>query len=191
LYAIPIVRIFNISVVWNIFISLIEDSYVVSKLRNKTSWVYEYVKLEPKLIDIKLHSRKTLQEKDEFFKRGSLKGNSLKSFDALNNMRSKFQQSFKDETYKGAKTLSSYKNYLRIIDKPSLKDTTVIIEFEDNGIEPLFAQIEESFKNIGRDTELLLKQSDVDELRADIYDRLKQINDKTKDLRNLWLQAKI
>jgi hypothetical protein len=167
-------------------------------LRSKTSWVYEHVHLEPKLIDIKLHSKKSLKEKDEFFKRNNNRTGPLKSFEALHNIKAKLQQSYRDDTfkadtYKGAKTLSSYKNYLRIVDKPSLKDNTVIVEFEDNGIDSLFTKIDESFKTIRRDIELLLQKADLDqdEIRADLYDRIKQIDDKTKEIRNLWLQAKI
>ncbi len=110
----------------------------------------------------------------------------------MHNVKLKLAQSYKDES-RGAKTLSSYKNYLRIVDKPSQKDTTVIIEFEDSRLDSFFTQIEESFKKIRRDMEVIFKSDyiDIDDIRNELYDRLKQIDDKTRDLRNLWLQAKI
>jgi hypothetical protein len=128
-----------------------------------------------------------LREKDEFFRRSSVK-NSFKSIDALQNAKFKLNQSFKDETYKGAKTLHSYKNYLKLA--PSTKDI-IIVEVDDSGIDPLFIKIEESFKKIRKDIESLLTRSEIDEVRTDLLDRLKQIDDKTRELRNLWLQAKI
>jgi hypothetical protein len=56
-----------IIIVWNIFISIIEEAYVVVKLRNKTSWIYNYVKIEPKLVQIKIHSQPSLELTRKYF----------------------------------------------------------------------------------------------------------------------------
>jgi len=56
-----------IIIVWNIFISIIEEAYVVTKLRNKTSWIYNYIKLEPKYVEIKIHSKPSLEMTRNYF----------------------------------------------------------------------------------------------------------------------------
>lgn len=57
-----------ITIVWNIFISIIEEAYVVTKIKNKTSWVLNYINLEPKLVEIKLHSKKSMDITRSYFK---------------------------------------------------------------------------------------------------------------------------
>jgi hypothetical protein len=57
-----------ILIVLNIFISIIEEAYVVNKLRNKTSWIFQHVKIEPKLVDLKLHSKPSLLVTKKYFK---------------------------------------------------------------------------------------------------------------------------
>jgi hypothetical protein len=58
----------KLSVFLSLFISLVEEAYVVVKIKNKTSWVQEYIKIEPKHVDLKLHSKKSLLITKEYFK---------------------------------------------------------------------------------------------------------------------------
>ncbi len=57
-----------ILIVINIFISIIEEAYVVTKIKNKTSWVFNYVTLQPKLVEMKLHSKNSLEFTKNYFK---------------------------------------------------------------------------------------------------------------------------
>ena len=56
-----------IIIVWNVFVSIIEEAYVVTKLRNKTSWIYDYVKIEPKYVQMKIHSQPSLEVTRKYF----------------------------------------------------------------------------------------------------------------------------
>lgn len=57
-----------ITIVLNIFISIIEEAYVVTKLRTKSSWIFQHVKIEPKLVDLKIHSKPSLLYTRKYFK---------------------------------------------------------------------------------------------------------------------------
>jgi hypothetical protein len=52
----------------NLFISLVEEAYVVVEIKNKKSWIYKYIKIEPQLVNLKLHSKKSLLHTKDYFK---------------------------------------------------------------------------------------------------------------------------
>jgi transposase-like protein len=103
-----IVKSFNPSVFLNLFICLVEEAYVVVEIKNKKSWIYRYIKIEPKLVDLKLHSKKSLQKTKEYFK--NFKTNSQKksqSFKSHNLLVKK--DSFAEDKLK-PKEIKSYIN---------------------------------------------------------------------------------
>jgi hypothetical protein len=53
--------------VWNVFVSIIEEAYMIIKIRNKTSWVLKYVNIKPDLVDMRLHRQKSLIDTKKYF----------------------------------------------------------------------------------------------------------------------------
>jgi hypothetical protein len=91
----------------------VEEAYVVVEIKNKKSWVYEYVKIEPKLVDLKLHSKKSLQRTKDYFKNFKRKPTGLsKSFKAHDLFVKK--DSLKDTKLQTTKEIKSYAGLMRL-----------------------------------------------------------------------------
>lgn len=108
-------------IVWNIFISIIEEAYVVTKIKNKSSWIFQYVQLEPKYVDMKIQSKNTLAKTRDYFnkvatnhKRKLEKSKSLKSYDLFVNKRTSLSLENNDEKENKlmAKSLFAHANKL-------------------------------------------------------------------------------
>ncbi len=84
----------------NIFISIIEEGYVISKIKNKTSFIYKYLKIDSKLVNPKIKSKKSLLVTENFFKEKAEE-------DMLNEMR--LDTSNNDECNRYTKPISYVK----------------------------------------------------------------------------------
>jgi hypothetical protein len=111
----------------NLFISLVEEAYVVVEIKNKKSWIYKYIKIEPKLVNLKLHSKKSLLMTKDYFKNfkknTKKKSRSFKSHDLFVK-----KDSFADETrIKPIKSIKSFTNL-----KESLSEKPRVIALDKN-----------------------------------------------------------
>lgn len=108
----------------NIFISIIEDSYVVAKIKNKTSFVYKYLSLDSKLVNPKLKNKKSLLVTENFFnklaeeKLNESKGEEtvLMSYSQIFGGKS-FKENFEDLNYEEIENRKESRNSLFEIEK--------------------------------------------------------------------------
>jgi hypothetical protein len=168
-----------ILIVLNIFISIIEEAYVVTKIKNKTSWVYKYVTLQPKLVEMKLHSKVSLEFTKNYFK------NIDKTSEIL---KKKVSQSFKSvELYK---QINNYNPY-------SIENTPKPKSLSHTQPKNKYSQkVKEIPESILENEEFLLDQNlrkSISTIRHNIYDlkRKASINYNKKDLDMAFMNVSI
>ena len=104
----------------NIFVSIIEDSFVSSKLKNQNHWIYSFVKQnQKKNTDTQTVSREEMRLRDEM-RRKNLIRNVLRKSDKKtdeNNDKDKLIQNEKEQTNLNESIKDFYKSFNRIKDE--------------------------------------------------------------------------
>jgi len=104
----------------NIFVSIIEDSFVSSKLKNQNHWIYSFVKQNKnKTTDTQIVSRQEMRLRDEM-RRKNLIRNVLRKTDKKtdeNNNKDILNQNEKEQTNLNESIKDFYKSFNRIKDE--------------------------------------------------------------------------
>jgi hypothetical protein len=182
-----------IVVVLNIFIAIIEEAYITTKMQNKTHWVYDYIKKDPSESivvkdptptsrfknpkvgnDYSKKYSKSYMNKGEMMKLKSTQ--SLRNHSLLaQNEPSSFDLRGKMETFKENKERENY------FEKNNVDNYEKNLELEFNNIQKNLEEIKQSSLDIlnSKDTDLK------DEVRTMIFDQINSLERRAEELRNI------
>lgn len=174
-----------IVVVLNIFIAIIEEAYIITKMENKTHWVYDYMKKDPnEIIAVKEPTSRTLPKIED---RKDMSSRSYKSSSEL--LKKSNKQVIPTSTrHFGHEPTSLETGILRSRRAEDTSKTPPHHVSYEKLIDEEFFAIEMNLDEIRQASLELISSKDhvlKDEVRTMIFDQINSIERKTQQIRNV------